>query len=152
MSSTGIRTYLEPDLAREVARIARAQGRSESSLIAESVRMRFAAESEGVKNVQAESQRRQLNRLEARIDRIQRDHALVKESLLVFVRVWLEHNPPLDDVVAESAAASAEARFDRFCDLVAQGVVPGRSMANGAFEIADDPDDHVAHTDTGGAP
>ncbi len=135
MNLTGIRTYLEPDLAREVSRTARGQGRSESSLIAEVLRARFAADSPGATTTSAEAQKRQLNRLETRIDKLQRDQALMKESLFVFVRVWLEHNPPIDDTIAESIAASAEARFERFLDLVAQGLAPGRSIANGDAAI-----------------
>lgn len=135
MNLTGIRTYLEPDLAREVSRTARAQGRSESSVIAEVLRARFAADSPGAVATSGEAQKRQLNRLETRIDKLQRDQALVKESLFVFVRVWLEHNPPIDDAIVESIAASAEARFERFLDLVAQGLSPGRSIANGEAAI-----------------
>lgn len=136
MNLTGIRTYLEPDLAREVSRAARAQGRSESSLIAELVRARFAAASDGAAASATDAQKRQLNRLETRVDKVQRDQAAVKECLLWFVRVWLEHNPPIDDTLAESVAASAEARFERFLDLVAQGLQPGRSIANGGLESA----------------
>lgn len=144
MNLTGIRTYLESDLAREVSRAARAQGRSESSLIAEVVRARFAAETAGAANASSDAQKRQLNRLETRIDKLQRDQALMKESLFVFVRVWLEHNPPIDDALVESIAASAEARFERFLDLVAQGLSPGRSIANGDAAIDGKGHDDVA--------
>lgn len=147
MNLTGIRTYLEPDLAREVSRTARAQGRSESSLIAEVLRARFAADSAGAANVSAEGQKRQFNRLETRIDKLQRDQALMKESLFVFVRVWLEHNPPIDDAIADSVAASAEARFERFLDLVAQGLSPGRSIANGDAAIDGNGHDELAATE-----
>lgn len=133
MSTTGIRTYLEADLAREVGRIARAQGRSESSLIAEAVRTRFAADSPRMIKAAEETQRRQLNRIETRMDKIMRDQAMIREGLLVFVRVWLEHNPPVDDLAAEELAASAAARFERFLDLVAVGLQRGQSIANGAF-------------------
>lgn len=132
MTSTVMKTYLEPDLAREVARMARAQGRSESSVIAEVLRTRFAAASDGAVQTSVDSQKRQLTRLEARVDKIVRDQALIKECVLVFVRVWLEHNPPIEDDLAESVAASAEARFERFLDLVAHGLQPGRSMGNGS--------------------
>lgn len=147
MNLTGIRTYLEPDLAREVSRAARAQGRSESSLIAEVLRARFAADSPGAATTSAEAQKRQLNRLETRIDKLQRDQVLMKESLFVFVRVWLEHNPPIDDAIVESIAASAEARFERFLDLVAQGLAPGRSMANGDAAIDGNGHDKLAATE-----
>lgn len=131
MSTTGIRTYLEPDLAREVARIARAQGRSESSLIAESVRLRLSAEAGDANAAAAETQKRQLNRLETRVDKIQRDQAYVKEAMLMFVRVWLEHNPPIDDEIADSLAASAADRFERFLDLVENGVAVASRANNG---------------------
>jgi hypothetical protein len=147
MNLTGIRTYLEPDLAREVSRAARAQGRSESSLIAEVLRARFAADSPGAATTSAEAQKRQLNRLETRFDKLQRDQALMKESLFVFVRVWLEHNPPIDDAIVESIAASAEARFERFLDLVAQGLSPGRSIANGDAAIDGNGHDAMAETE-----
>ena len=150
MSSTGIRTYLEPDLAREVARIARAQGRSESALIAESVRLRLSAEGGAATSAAAETQKRQLNRLETRLDKLQRDHAQAKECLLVFVRVWLEHNPPIDDELAESIAASAENRFERFIDLVERGLQPGSSIANGAF--GEKANDHAADVEAEAAP
>ncbi len=127
MSSIAIKTYLEAEMAREVARIARAQGRSESSLIADAVRATLAKGSEAVALAAAETQGRRLNRIEARLDKLFRDQMLMKESLLLFVRVWLEHNPPLEDAVADSAAASAEARFERFLDLAAQTLARGGS-------------------------
>jgi hypothetical protein len=133
MSSPGIRTYLEPDLAREVARLARAQGRSESSVIAEAVRLKFAAGAEAVRQAASETQKRQLNRIEARLDKLLRDQAVVKECVFAFVRIWLEHNPPLEDELADSLAESAAARFERFLDLVAASLERGGSIASGAF-------------------
>ncbi len=147
MNLTGIRTYLDRDLARAVSREASAQNRSESSLIAEAVRARFAADGEGAKKASGETQKRQLSRLEARIDKLQRDQALMKESLFVFVRVWLEHNPPVDDALVESIAASAEARFERFLDLVAQGLSPGRSIAEGDHGLGGNGHGNGAHDD-----
>ncbi len=138
MTTTAIKTYLEPDLAREVSRLARAQGRSESSIIADAVRSRLASQSEGATRAAGETQKRQLNRVEARLDKMVRDQAVMKECVLLFVRVWLEHNPPIDDELAESAAASAEARFERFLDLVMKGLSHGRGIADGALNGADE--------------
>jgi len=136
MTMIPLKTYLEPDLARQITRQARAQGRSESSLIAEVLRSRFAVDAPNAQDAAEATQRRQLNRLEARLDKVVRDQMLVKECLLVFTRVWLEHNPPLDDDIAEASAASASARFERFIDLVLRGVQPGRSIAD--LPVAED--------------
>lgn len=137
MTTTAIKTYLDPDLARDVARLARAQGRSESAVIADAVRFRLAASSESVSRAASETQKRQLNRIEARLDKSLSDQAVMKECILLFVRVWLEHNPPIDDELAESAAASAEARFERFLDLLMKGLSQGRGIADAALNGAD---------------
>lgn len=125
MPASSFKTYLDAELARELARAARAQGRSESSLIAEAVRASLARGSEGVARAEVETQTRRLNRIEARLDTLFRDQALLRESLLLFVRVWLEHNPPLEETIADHAAMSAEARFERFLDLAAQALARG---------------------------
>jgi hypothetical protein len=140
-SANGIKTYLDADLAREVARIARAQGRSESSFIADAVRATLAKGSEAVVRAAAETQTRRLNRIEARMDKLFRDQALMKESLLLFVRVWLEHNPPLDETIADSAAMSAEVRFERFLDLAAQTLVRGGAERLHATALQDMPEE-----------
>src|SRR5262245_61138140 len=116
MRQKPVRAYLDPDLARAITRIARSQDRSASSVIADAVRARIAASSPDVLKAEGETVRRQLNRIEARLDKIIWEQAQLKECVLLFVRVWLEHNPPLDDALEESAAMSAEARFERFLD------------------------------------
>jgi hypothetical protein len=44
------------------------------------------------------------------------------------VRVWLEHNPPIEEHLEDSAAASAAARFERFLDFIANSIDSGRSL------------------------
>lgn len=114
MSTTGIRAYFENTLAREIARMARVQGRSESSIIVEAVRVYIAARSEGALEAAGETQKRQLNRVEARLERLFADQARIDQAVLGFVRLWLEHNPPLPEDYAESAAASAAVRLEHF--------------------------------------
>lgn len=130
MRTTAIKTYLDPDLARAVARLARGQNRSESAVIADAVRTRLGEVSPSVVRAGSETQKRQLNRLEARIEKIVSDQAVMKECVLLFVRVWLEHNPPIDEAIAESAAASGAARFERFLDLVMKALTPGHGIAD----------------------
>ncbi|MES1199890.1 MAG: CopG family transcriptional regulator [Pseudomonadota bacterium] len=125
-----VRTYLEAELAKAVAHASRVQGRSASAIIAEAVRLRLSAEAAEAAEAAEQSVRRQLNRLELRFDKLLRDQAILRESVLLFIRVWLEHNPPLDDAQEEAAAASAEARFERFLDLIVPHLSPGNSLAD----------------------
>lgn len=118
MSTVPMKTYLDPELARVVARTAAAQGRSDSAVIADAIRSRFAADSPDALSAQQGATKRQLGRIETRIDKLIWEQSQVKACLLLFIRVWLEHNPPLEPEVEDSAAASAEARFTRFLDLL----------------------------------
>jgi hypothetical protein len=119
MSRAPMKTYLDAGLAQAVTRLAASQNRSESAVIADAVRARFANASDAAGQAGAETQKRQLNRLEARFDKLLWEVLQTKQTMLLFVRVWLEHNPPLDPEFEDSAAASAEARFERFLDLLA---------------------------------
>jgi hypothetical protein len=62
--------------------------------------------------------------IKARLDRLdKRDHArareiaLLKETLLLFVRVWFEYAGPLDDNDPD-ASANAEVRFQGFLQML----------------------------------
>lgn len=135
MSKNGITVYLPRDLELRVQRIARDQHRSESSVITEAVRARYDKRDGDA--APAALGERYGSRLDARFDKAIGEALILKEVVLLFIRVWLEHNPPIDDAQAESAAASAEARFQRFLELVAQGLQPGgRSIAT--FAQGDD--------------
>lgn len=125
MSHAATSVYLPDELRAKVARLADAQKRSASSVIAEAVRLRLGKDEREVEGLK----RAHLARLELRLDKAIRDTMQIRETLLLFVRVWLEHNPPLDEALAESAAASAEARFERFLDIVAASIDSGRSLA-----------------------
>lgn len=140
MSTTGIRAYFEYGLAREIARMARVQGRSESSIIVEAVRVYISARSEGALEAAGETQKRQLNRVEARLDRLFADQSRIDTAVHCFVRLWLEHNPPLPEDYAESAAASAAARlehFEGYVDRAAARASKSRRSASAALSHED---------------
>lgn len=64
--------------------------------------------------------------VKARLDRLdKRDHvrarelALIKEIVLLFVRVWFEYAGPLDEEDSD-ASANAEVRFQGFLELITE--------------------------------
>ncbi|QGZ94950.1 hypothetical protein [Terricaulis silvestris] len=119
MSLVPMKTYLEPDLAQSVSRMAASQSRSESAIIADFIRARVASGSDEAIKAENATNKRQLNRIEARLDKLIWEQTQFKAALLLFVHVWLKHNPPLDADLEESATLSAEARFARFIDALA---------------------------------
>jgi hypothetical protein len=124
MAGSPTSVYLPADLRDKVVRLADAQDRSASSVIVEAVRFKLTRKEEANDGGAVH----RIARLEQRLDKAIRDGAMIKESVLLFIRVWLEHNPPLDEQIEESAAASAAARFERFLDYVANSVDSGRSV------------------------
>lgn len=70
--------------------------------------------------------RARLDRLDKRdqaraddLTHVQRELILVKEALLLFVRVWLQYAGPVDESDSD-AGADAEVRFQGFLDLLAE--------------------------------
>lgn len=126
MPRSGVTVYLPPALQERIATLAKERHCSESSLIADAVKARFDKRSIEA----ASTTERERFRTDARLDKAIGEALILKETLLLFVRVWLEHNPPLEAHLEESAAASADARFERFLDYVAQGLSPGKSIAS----------------------
>lgn len=134
MSRSGITVYLPRDLEGRIQRMAKDQHRSESSIITDAVKAQIERRDGGKPDEAAA--RRQTSRLDARLDKLVGESLILKEIVLLFIRVWLEHNPPVDESLEESAAASAEARFERFLDFVAQGLAPGKSLAPSELTLA----------------
>ncbi len=132
MATRKLSVYLPPALDAKVSKAARDQHRSESSIVLEAVKARFER-GEAASAAIEEGARRQLSRVDTRLEKVIGESLILKEIVLLFIRVWLEHNPPVEEHLEESAAASAEARFDRFLDFVAQQLSPGRSLGEGAL-------------------
>lgn len=126
MPRSGITVYLPRDLERRIQTMAKEQHRSESSIVADAVKARFERRAPNIDD----SEVRARFRTDARLDKAIGEVLILKEVVLLYVRVWLEHNPPIDERLEESAAASADARFERFLDFVAQALAPGKSIAS----------------------
>ena len=142
MPRTGITVYLPRELESRVQRMAKEQHRSESSVVADAVKARFDR-----RHPEHEDSQKRDARTDARLEKAIGEVLIMKEVLLLYVRVWLEHNPPIDEHLEESAAASAEARFERFLDFVAQGLTPGKSIASRELTTPA----LSTHAETGGA-
>jgi hypothetical protein len=127
MALNKITVYLSDEAEAKIKNVARARKMSISHLIAASVDQQIAQNP----NVVPEGIVRQMARIEARLDKSIRDTAMLKEVMLLFVRVWLEYTPPLAEAEEDDAAALAELRFERFLDHIRDAMAPGKSMGAG---------------------
>lgn len=146
MGSICLRTYVEPELARKVSKMAQRQGRSESAFVAAALRAYVAAGAEEPARAAEDSQKRQLGRIEDEVNKVMPELETQKELLLTFVKVWLEHNPPLDPALEASLSASADARLERFLDIASITQSQG-GLAHLHAVGADEDEDWDAHGD-----
>jgi hypothetical protein len=135
MPRKGITVYLSPDIEAKVTRLAVDQHRSESSVIAEAVRMRLSAR--GSEAPPETLLPRLTGRVDAGFEKSIGELLTLKEVLLSFILLWLQHTPQIDEALEDAAADSAEARFQQFLKFVHEGL-EGRSLAQWRSEAEPD--------------
>ncbi|MGH6951877.1 MAG: hypothetical protein ACREH4_13500, partial [Vitreimonas sp.] len=117
--------YLEDDLARALDVDARLRGLPVTRAAADAMRRIYLDEKDPAV---ADTVKMRLDRVEKREVVRAREITIVKETLLLFIRVWLEHNPAPDEDILEAVHAVAERRFQSFLELLAESLQPGRTL------------------------
>jgi hypothetical protein len=108
--------HLDPDIAGALDAEALRRGLNTSRAANDALRRVLL---DGDAAVLAVEVRTRLDRLDKRDASRARDLALIKEALLLFVRVWLEYAGPLEQFDDPDAAADVEARFQGFLETLA---------------------------------
>lgn len=117
--------YLEDDLARALDVDARLRGLPVTRAAADAMRRIYLDEKDPAV---ADTVKMRLDRVEKREVVRAREIAIVKETILLFIRVWLEHNPAPDEETLPATHALAERRFQSFLELLAESLQPGRTL------------------------
>jgi hypothetical protein len=120
-----ITIYLEPDLARALDVEAKTRGLPTTRAAADGLRRIFLDEKD---EAVADTVKMRLDRVEKREVVREREIAIVKETLLLFIRVWLEHTPAPPEETLDASNAVAERRFNAFLELLAESMGPGQSL------------------------
>ena len=117
--------YLERDVALALDIDARTRGLPTTRAAADALRRIFLDEKD---EAVADTVKLRLDRVEKREVVREREIAIVKETLLLFIRVWLEHTPPPREETLDATNAVAERRFQSFLELLAESLAPGHSL------------------------
>jgi len=120
-----ITIYLEQDLARALDVDARLRGMPTTRAAADALRRIYLDEKD---EAVADTVKMRLDRVEKREVVREREIAIVKEALLLFIRVWLEHTPPPREETLDATNAVAERRFQSFLELLAESMAPGHTL------------------------
>jgi hypothetical protein len=120
-----ITIYLEEDLARALDVDARLRGLPVTRAAADALRRIFLDETDPAV---ADTVKMRLDRVEKREVVRAREIGIIKETLLLFIRVWLEHTPPPLEETLDATHAVAERRFHSFLELLAESLGAGQSL------------------------
>lgn len=117
--------YLDDALTGQLEALAAKPGTSKSAIVADALRAylarRGARELDDLLKVR-------LDRFSGQLGRIERDLAILLESLALFVRYMLTVTPPLPESEQAAARAVAQDRYLAFIDQVARRIAGGRTM------------------------
>jgi predicted transcriptional regulator len=117
--------YLERDLMKALAGFA-ARREQSMSLIAEAAIASFLSPDADERREAAIAKR--LDRIDRRLDRLERDVGISIETLALFVRLWLNANPPLPEPAAQAARAKAASRYDHFVAALGRRLSQGPKL------------------------
>jgi hypothetical protein len=132
MKKQRLSAYLEPDVMNALADYA-ARREVSLSLIAEAAIASFLSPDAAERKEAAITRR--LDQIDRRAQRLERDLAIVTETLALFVRFWLSSTPALPESAMAEARAKGLERYDRFVEALGRRLAKGPKLRQ---EIAED--------------
>jgi len=126
--------YLDPDVMRSLADDAERSGKSRS-LIAEAAIASFLSPDSDERR-EATIVRR-LDRLDRRMQRLERDLGIAVETTAVFVLFWLASTPQVPDAAQAATRSKSRERYATFLDALGRRLASGPKLRQ---EIAEDSD------------
>jgi hypothetical protein len=114
--------YLDPDVMRLLADSADRRHQSRS-LVAEAAIASFLSPDADERGEAATVKR--LDRIDRRMQRLERDLGITVETLAIFINFWLASTPQMPDAAQAATRSKARERYNNFLEAL------GRRLANG---------------------
>jgi hypothetical protein len=73
---------------------------------------------------------RRLDRMDRRMERLERHVTISNEALAVFVRFWLTSTPPLPDTALAAAQTTGRERYEGFVESLSRRLARGRKLSD----------------------
>jgi predicted transcriptional regulator len=125
---------LPPELAGRLAEFA-TQKHVSQAVVVESALTSFLSP-DGADRLEAALARR-LDRIDRRMERIERHVTISNEALAVFVRFWLTSTPQLPETALAAAQTKGRERYQGFLETLIRRLARGRKLAD---EVSSDID------------
>ena len=125
MSRARLNIFIEPEHGKRLEDLAAHRGVSKSSVIAAALAS-FLSPDGGDQREAAMAKR--LDRLSRQFDRLERDQAILIETLALYVRYYLTVSIPVPEAQQDAARAQGRARYAQFIEQLARQIQRGRSL------------------------
>jgi hypothetical protein len=143
MSRARLNIFLERDHAGRLDELATMKRVSKSSIVSAALASYLSPD--GGDRREALTARR-LDRLSRQLDRLERDQAILIETVGLYIRHHLAVTLPIPEAQQEAARAQGRARFEQFVEQLARHLQRGHSLVREVFqEIAPDATGEDAH-------
>jgi predicted transcriptional regulator len=126
--------YLDPDVMHSLSDYAERRAQSRS-LIAEAAIASFLSPDSEDRREAAIVKR--LDRIDRRIQRLERDLGIAVETIAVFIYFWLASTPQLPDAAQAATKSKARERYGSFLNALGRRLVSGPNLRQ---EIGEDID------------
>ena len=134
MSRTRLNVFLEPDHANRLDELATMKRMSKSGIVAAALASYLSPEGADRREVLTA---RRLGQLSHQFERLERDQAILIETVALFVRHQLAVTAPIPEAHQDAARAQGRARFEQFIEQLARHLARGHSLVRDVFhEIA----------------
>ncbi len=125
MTQHRLNLFIQPEHAKRLDELAAKKGVSKSSIVAAALASWLSTDA-GEQREAAAAKR--LDRLSRQLERLERDQAILIETLALYVRYFLTVSTPLPEAHQEAARAQGRARFEQFVEQLARHLLRGRSL------------------------
>lgn len=113
---------LPPDISRQLAELAIRKRASQASIVETAIASFLSPD--GSERMEAAVTRR-LDRLSKQNERLEFQIEVTNEALALFVRFWLNANPPMPETALAAAQAQGKQRYEGFVQALARKLETG---------------------------
>jgi predicted transcriptional regulator len=131
VSRARLNVFLERDHAIRLDELATMKRMSKSGIVAAALASYLSPE--GADRREATIARR-LDKLSQQFDRLERDQAILIETVALFVRHQLAVTAPIPEAHQDAARAQGRARFEQFVEQLARHLQRGHSLVRDVFQ------------------
>jgi hypothetical protein len=126
-----LNVFLAPEYAHQLAEISAVKRVSKSSLVAVALGNFLSPEMAERREMAAT---RRMEKLIRQFERLERDQAILIETLALFIRHYLATTLPVPDGQQDAARAQGRARFEQFIEQLGKHLQRGASALTAVYE------------------